>query len=137
MDEAQTITAGDWSAQKSTLREAAPVRQATPGERLLEQMDQKVAASFTDIQVREVERILSMPSSRRFPVDIRVSLPFVWRRYFITILAGPEQRSAERLEKERADHALWTFTNIVAIIFLLLMFVPALIGLIHILTFAG
>jgi len=100
-------------------------------------MDRDVANSFTEAQLQELERVLSASASRRLPVDIRVTVPVLWRRYFITVLAGPERRSAERLKQERAKHALWTFTNVCSIIFLVLMFLPAFIGLIHIIAFAG
>ena len=40
----------------------------------------------------ELERVLAASSSRRLPIDIRVTLPALRRRYFITFLAGPERR---------------------------------------------
>lgn len=44
---------------------------------------------------------------RDHPVDIRLTLP-LWpgRRYFVTIIAGREKRSAERVRRERVLHPL-------------------------------
>jgi hypothetical protein len=134
MDEARTISAANWRAQKAALNQEAPVRPGTTRDDLLEQMDPEVARSFTQAQLQEIKRVLPAPASRRLPIDIRITVPFLRRRYFITVLAGPEQRSEERLIAERAKHVLWTFTNFCCFVFLLLMFIPALIGLVHILA---
>jgi hypothetical protein len=134
MDEARTISAANWTAQKSALNQEAPVRPGTTKDDLLEQMDPEVARSFTQAQLQEIKRVLPAPASGRLPIDIRITVPFLRRRYFITVLAGPEQRSEERLKVERAKHVLWTFTNVCCFVFLLLLFIPALIGLVHILA---
>ena len=76
-------------------------------------------------------------ASRRPAVDIRLTAPFFSRRYFITLLAGPEQRSQERLQDERARHTIWTVANSCLFAFLLLLFVPTLIGLVHIFANMG
>jgi hypothetical protein len=137
MDEARTISAANWTAQKSALNQEAPVRPGTTRDDLLEQMDPEVARSFTQAQLQEIKRVLPAPASRRLPIDIRITVPFLRRRYFITVLAGPEQRSEERLKEERAPHPLWTFANVCSFVFLLLLFIPTFIGLVHIFAFAG
>ncbi|MBM3952760.1 MAG: hypothetical protein FJ311_15080 [Rhodospirillales bacterium] len=48
----------------------------------------------------------------RHPIDIRFSLPFFGGRFYITILSGPERRSAERRERERHRYPLRTAANI-------------------------
>ena len=59
------------------------------------------------------------------------------RRYFIALLAGPERRSRERLKEERACYTIWTLANSCLFVFLLLLFVPTLIGLVHIFANMG
>lgn len=135
MDEAQTITAGDWSAAETGLKQ--PVQRGSLLERLLGPMVRDVANSFTEAQLQELERVLGASSSRRLPIDIRITLPALRRRYFVTILAGPERRSAERLKQERAKHRLWTVWNVCCFVFLLVLFVPTFIGLVHIFASAG
>lgn len=137
MDEARTISTADWSEQLAVLQQEAPDRPGTIRDGLLEPMDPEVARSFTDAQLRELERVLAAPASRRLPLDIRITVPFLWRQYFITFLAGSEQRSRERLTEDRARHALWTFANVSSFVFLLALSIPAIIGLVHIFASAG
>ncbi len=134
MDEARTISAVDWGEQGAVLQQEAPARPGTIRDSLLGPMDPEVARSFTDAQLRELERVLTAPASRRLPLDIRITVPFLWRRYFITFLAGSERRPSDRLQEERARHALWTFANVSSLVFLLALSIPALIGLFHILA---
>ncbi len=47
------------------------------------------------------------------PVNIRLSIPFFTRRYHLTVIAGTEQRSTERLAEERAKHPLATTANMI------------------------
>jgi len=137
MGEARTISAVDWSEQGAVLQQKAPARSGTIRDNLLGPMNQEIARSFTETQLRELERVLTAPASRRLPIDVRLTVPFFWRRYFINFLAGPEQRSAERLKEERARHTLWTFANVCSFVFLLTLSIPALIGLAHIFAFAS
>ena len=134
MVEARTISAADWSAQELASNQQAPAQQGTPGDDLLGSMDPEIVRSFTEGQLQELKRVVSATKSRRLPIDIRITVPFFWRRYFITVLAGPERRSAERLKRERAKHAIFTFANVCFFVFLLVLFIPALIGLVHILA---
>jgi hypothetical protein len=137
MDEAQTISTVDWRARVSALDQGSRSGSETIRERLLKPMDGEVAKSFSEAQLRELERVLATSASRRLPVDVRITVPFLWRRYFVTFLAGPEQRSEERLKAERAKHAICTFANACFFVFLLTLSVPALIGLVHIFAAAG
>lgn len=137
MDEAQAITAADCRVAGSESKQLRPPQLGSLLDRVLEPMDRDVANSFTEAQLQELERVLAAGSRKRLPVDIRITVPFFPRRFFITFLAGPERRSVERLKAERAKHALWTFWNVCCFVFLLLLFVPTVIGLVHILASAG
>lgn len=48
----------------------------------------------------------------RHPVNIRVSVPLGFGRYYVTIVAGRERRSRERLVTERRKHPLLSFGNL-------------------------
>ena len=50
-------------------------------------------------------------SGRDHPLNIRVSLPLPFGRYYVVVLAGKELRGAERREAERQKHPLWTAAN--------------------------
>ena len=45
------------------------------------------------------------------PIDIRCTLPLPFGRGYLTIVAGKERRSAERLAEERAKHPLESRAN--------------------------
>jgi len=45
------------------------------------------------------------------PVDIRVSVPLPFGRYYLTLVAGPERRAAPRREDDRQRHPLSTLGN--------------------------
>ena len=47
----------------------------------------------------------------RHAVNIRLSIPFFFCRFYLTIVAGRERRSPDRLVKERRKHPLITFGN--------------------------
>ncbi len=46
------------------------------------------------------------------PVDIRISIPFVRSRFYVTLHAGRERRKVGRRNLERAAYPLVTFGNI-------------------------
>ena len=58
------------------------------------------------------------------PINIRMSLPLLFGRYYLTVLAGKEGRRAERRKVERQRHPLDTAANSTA--FFLIGFVAAL-----------
>ena len=45
------------------------------------------------------------------PVNIRLSVPSLFSRYYLVIVGGRERRSAERRETERKIHPLSTWAN--------------------------
>ncbi|MFQ5773021.1 MAG: hypothetical protein ACE5GS_00740 [Kiloniellaceae bacterium] len=49
------------------------------------------------------------------PVNIRLSVPLLFGRYYVTLVAGKERRSAERLASERRKHPLIKFGNLVVL----------------------
>ncbi len=69
---------------------------------------------------------ISEPESQRAPetqrwigshtINIRFNIPWFTKPYYVTILAGPELRSSERLRTEREKHPLITKAN-VAVLF--------------------
>ena len=53
------------------------------------------------------------PWSNDHPVNIRLSIPLLFGRYYVTIVAGKERRSGERLASERKKHPLMKLGNLV------------------------
>ncbi len=60
---------------------------------------------------------LEAPRAERWgnhhPVNIRLSIPLFARRYYLTVIAGKELRSTERLAEERQKHPLATTANMI------------------------
>ncbi len=130
MGEAQTARVIDWDDHKT----AAPApSDSGPSFRrwLLDSVPPDVAQSFAETQLAAIEHAIEARSRRRPPVDIRLSVPFIWRRFFFVLLAGSERRSPERLSRERVKHAFWTVANVCTVVFLTLFLIPAVIGLVH------
>ncbi len=50
------------------------------------------------------------------PVNIRLSIPVFFARYYVTIVAGKERRSRERLASEYKKHSLMKCGNLLAIV---------------------
>ncbi len=48
----------------------------------------------------------------RHPVNLRLSIPLPFGRYYVTLVAGKERRRADRLASERRKHPLLTFGNL-------------------------
>ncbi len=46
------------------------------------------------------------------PVNIRLTIPFLKKRYYMTLVAGMERRSAQRLAEERLKHPLIKTGNV-------------------------
>lgn len=79
-------------------------------ERFLKSLPDDVVDSFNTRQLSAMSAAFKQ-ESRRHPVDIRVTIPLLWKKFFLVILAGPERRSLERRRAERAKHPIWTPTN--------------------------
>ena len=73
----------------------------------------------TDVGVVEATGSSKMetPTAERWgshhTVNIRFSIPPFASWYYITLLAGREQRSTERLKQERGKHPLATTANVI------------------------
>ena len=66
--------------------------------------------------VREAQTSHRDRSWGHHPIDIRVSVPLPFRRYYVTLVAGPERRSPERREIERKRRPPISFRNILFLI---------------------
>ncbi len=96
--------------------------------RFLESMPEEVASSFTELQLEMIEHALEGGKWRDHPVDVRLSIPVLRRRFYFVLLAGPEQRSAERRISERARRPLRSVSDMIVFAVFLLLLVPMAIG---------
>jgi hypothetical protein len=68
----------------------------------LRRVDPQVADSFTDEQREAIKAMLGGRGIARHAIEIRHSLPFGRRRFYMVLLMGREQRSLPRLAREAA-----------------------------------
>ncbi len=54
----------------------------------------------------------SKPRWGSHPVNIRFTIPLLFRSYYVTIVVGPEQRNKERRASEHQKHPLFTLGNV-------------------------
>ena len=91
-------------------------RAGTKGaEQLFARLPDDVLESLTPDQRAALWKAASGSTWRRYPVNIRLSLPLPGRRWFVTIVAGAERRDAERIDRERRLYRLRTPGNMLFI----------------------
>lgn len=82
-------------------------------EKLLARIPAGSGITFTDEQLEMVDLAFSNWNGMH-PIDIRCSIP-IWRRFYISLVVGPEKRTKERREQDRETHPLMIAGNIVLI----------------------
>lgn len=90
-----------------------------------------VAATFTAPQLDAVKRAFGARSRCAHAIDIRISVPLVFRSVYVVLLAGSERRRVTRRVLERALRPLWTAANAAAFAVFGLLAVLALAGVLY------
>lgn len=67
--------------------------------------------SFTNEQREALHKAITDPWDRH-RVDIRLSTPFLHRRYYMTLVSGGERRDSGRIATERHHYPLRTAANV-------------------------
>lgn len=49
------------------------------------------------------------------PINLRLTVPLLFKRYYVTIVAGEERRSPERRVEERQKHPIRTTGNVIVL----------------------
>lgn len=88
------------------------VAEAAQANWLFDRLPEWVVDSLTPEQKDALHQAVDDPSWKRPPVNIRFSVPFIHRRFYVTIVSGKERRSAERRAKERHKYPLRTIANV-------------------------
>lgn len=92
-------------------------------------MSPEIAATFTDSQLVELQRVMRNSASRH-AIDIRLTIPFPKRGFYFVIFAGRERRSIERL---RAENPHYVYTALIGLLsafgFLAAITVPSVLGI--------
>jgi len=104
-------------------------RQKTDDNWLFSKLSQAVLDSFSESQKQALHEAITDPKSGP-PVNIRVTVPFWRRQFYLTVLSGQEKRSLLRRRHERAHYPIRTIANIFfAISFAVAFYAVALVAL--------
>ncbi len=83
-------------------------------ERQHERLEQETREGLSDNSSASVRKSPGGESwGNDHPVNIRLSVPLPFGRYYLTVVAGKEHRSGERLASEREKHPLMKLGNLV------------------------
>ncbi len=96
--------------------------------RFLARVPADVAATFSQAQLVAIKDFVINDRARQ-AVDIRWTIPLIWFRFFIVVLAGPERRPPERRAAERAARPILTWSNAIVIAVFLVMLLTSLVGM--------
>ena len=80
--------------------------------RLLEALPSDIAEGLSEAQRGGVIEAANRLGKSRHPADIRISIPFFKRRYYLVFLAGEERRDKHRRLAERQRYPLGTVGNL-------------------------
>jgi len=94
------------------------------GQWLLDRLPDKIRDQLTP-EARTAIADAAAQSGGPHPVDIRLSLPLPFRRLYLTVLAGSERRSPERIDAERRRRRLIRAANIVFVVAVAVLFFAA------------
>ena len=87
-------------------------------ERFIRTVPPEVANTFSEQQLDAILHFLDSLFWKRHPIDLRTSVPFLFKRFYIVLIAGSEKRSPQRLRDERDQTPIWTTANILLFLFL-------------------
>lgn len=79
---------------------------------LFQRLPPWVVDTLSTDQKEAIHRAVTDSDGHKPPVNIRFTLPWFSRRFFITVVAGEEMRGIERRVRERHRYPLRTVANI-------------------------
>ena len=114
--------------RQSVERTTAPSVHDPVLKRFLSQMPRDVAESFTGIQLAAVKQFLHRDHARNHKVNVRISVPLLFRRYYFVYFVGLEKRSRRRRKRGSRRGG---FVRVATRVFLFMLLASALIILLE------
>lgn len=62
----------------------------------LGRIPRQIAATFTNTQLAEIKRVFFHRVNNSHPVDIRLSLPFFGKRFYVVLFMGKDKRNQDQ-----------------------------------------
>ncbi len=85
---------------------------AAPAGGLFERLPEWVIDTLSVEQKEAINLAAEEPAWKRSPVDIRFTIPFFGRKFYVTVVSGAEKRSPGRRAEERHHYPLRTVANV-------------------------
>lgn len=123
MDAKDKILSTDAAAGNGS--EAGAGAEAAPAGGLFERLPEWVIDTLSVEQKEAIHLAAEDPAWKRSPVDIRFTLPFFGRKFYVTVVSGAEKRSPDRRAEERHHYPLRTVANVFFFIGLATLFYMA------------
>ena len=79
---------------------------------LLDRLPDWVVDTLSAEQKEAIHQAAEDSSWSGSPVNIRFSLPFFGKKFYVTVVGGAEKRGPERQAEDRNKYPLRTFTNV-------------------------
>lgn len=98
---------------------------AAPAGGLFERLPEWVVDTLSVEQKEAIHLAAEDPAWKRSPVDIRFTLPFFGRKFYVTVVSGAEKRNPKRRAEERHHYPLRTVANVFFFIGLATLFYMA------------
>jgi len=102
-------------------------------EQLVRNIDAGVRDSLTPAQLAAIRAAARADNWDKHPVDLRVSLPSPFGRFYLALVAGPERRGGARRAAEQERHPVATNANIAFCALLLILAAAAGLSLVTLL----
>jgi hypothetical protein len=78
---------------------------------LFERLPVWVVDTLSADQKEAIHKVIEDPAWKRPPVNIRFTVPFIHKQFYVTVVGGEERRSAERRGHDRSSYPLRTAAN--------------------------
>lgn len=95
---------------------------------LFDRLPPEILASLSAHQRNAIAAAADIGGWKPHRVNIRLSIPLLPKRWYLTIVAGPERRSAARRRTERRRHPLHTAGNLAFVFLTAVAFYGVAIG---------
>jgi hypothetical protein len=106
-------------------------------ERFFSRISREAAESFTDDQLLSIKQAFADQVGRDHSVDVRLSVPMLFRRYYVVFIAGPERRDHARRRRDKVGRRrVARTTNFAFMLIILLLGLMSVLGVLYLLKSA-
>ena len=88
------------------------VAEAPPTSLFYDRLPEWVVDTLSSEQKEAIHKAAQDPAWDQSPVNIRFTIPFFGRKFYITVVSGSEKRSADRQATDRNRYPLRTISNV-------------------------